>query len=193
MNIPNLSVTINGIALSAPRVPRQSEVLTAETLSFICTLHGEFGTRAAALGQREDDVGTNPVIEASWRSLIGQHLGDPAPTIVRPRCLGRREVRMFRQGQPLSAGLVDFGIHVHRNARALLAEGRAPFVELPPTHREEEVELWQDIFTRAEQLLEIPAGTIRAIHLNPRGAAQSRAVTHAAGVAAGPHPARAAA
>ncbi|GAA3066987.1 MULTISPECIES: hypothetical protein [Actinomycetes] len=174
MNTPELSITINGIALSAPRVPRQKEVLTAEALSFLAALHEEFGARAAALGVREDGSGADPVIEASWRALITKQLAEPASSIVRPRCLGRREGRMFHRGEALSAGLVDFGIHVHHNARRLLAEGRAPYVELPPFDREEEVTLWQEIFSRTEQLLELPEGTIRAIHLNKRAAAETR-------------------
>ncbi|MDZ5077750.1 hypothetical protein [Nesterenkonia sp. HG001] len=174
MNTPELSITINGIALSAPRVPRQKEVLTAEALSFLARLHEEFGARATALGVREDGAGADLIIEASWRALITKQLAEPASSIVRPRCLGRREGRMFYRGEALSAGLVDFGIHVHHSARRLLAEGRAPFVELPSFEQEEEVALWQEIFSRAEQLLEIPDGTIRAIHLNPRAAAEAR-------------------
>ncbi|GAB3186900.1 hypothetical protein [Nesterenkonia suensis] len=173
MNTPERSITINGIALSAPRVPRQKEVLTGEALSFLAALHEEFGARAAALGV-QGGAGADLIIEASWKALITKQLAEPIRSIVRPRCLGRREGRMFYRGEALSAGLVDFGIHIHHNARRLLAEGRAPFVELPSFEREEEVALWQEIFSRTEQLMGIPAGTIRAIHLNPRAAAEAR-------------------
>ena len=171
MNSPD-SITINGITLSAPRVPRQKEVFSADALSFLARLHREFGRRAAASAPQEQGSPHSPEtggeLERSWRALVERHLAEPVPSFITPRRLSRPEGRIISGGEPLSAGLTDFGLHLSRNARRLLAEGRAPFVSLLGIETEEELELWQDLFLRAEEMLGLPDGTIRAIHISPR-------------------------
>lgn len=170
MNTPS-SITINGITLTGPRVPRQNEVLTADALSFLATLHREFGPRVEALdavdGASEEALGEAEEVAASWHALIEKQLSEPPCTFITPRGLARKEGRILFEGQPLSAGIVDFGLHIFRNARRLMAEGRAPFISLLGLESEEELLLWQDLFIRAEELAGLPDGTIRAIHLGP--------------------------
>ncbi|MCT1607304.1 hypothetical protein M3B43_08190 [Nesterenkonia massiliensis] len=183
-----MSIEINGIALSSQRAPRQNEVLTADALSFLAALHRQFWARVTELeeaGALSEGVSVaaqdgDDVVELSWNAFMAHLLSTPPSTIVRPRGLARREQRMLCQGTPLSAGLVDLGLYLHRNARRLLAEGRAPFVELPLLESEEEVQLWQDIFTAAERLLGLPARSVRAIHLQPKQRAFHREQTRLA-------------
>lgn len=170
MNTPS-SITINGITLTGPRVPRQNEVLTADALSFLAALHREFGPRVEALdavdGASDEALGEAGDVAASWHALIERQLSEPPCAFITPRGLARKEGRILFEGQPLSAGIVDFGLHIFRNARTLMAEGRAPFISLLGLESEEELQLWQDLFVRAEELAGLPDGTIRAIHLGP--------------------------
>lgn len=170
MNTPN-SITINGITLTGPRAPRQNEVFTADALSFLATLHREFAPRVEALdavdGASDEALGEAEGFAASWHALIEKQLTEPPCTFITPRGLARPEGRILRDGKPLSAGIVDFGLHIYRNARPLMAEGRAPFISLLGLESEEELHLWQDLFVRAEELVGLPDGTIRAIHLGP--------------------------
>lgn len=155
------TITINGITLTGPAVARQNELFTAAALEFLATLHKEFGHRVAALGLK---VGTHSA--KGWQDLVDRHLTEPPSSFISPRRLSRAEDRILCGSGPISAGIVDFGLHVHRNSRRLLSEGRAPFVSLPGTEGEEELQLWQELFIRAEELLDLPEGTIRAIHLS---------------------------
>lgn len=172
---PSNAITINGIMLTAARAPRQNEVFTADALSFLSSLHREFGSRIAALDptqlQPERNFAPSPAgqqeraleAEASWKALVDKHLAPSDCAFATPRRLARSEDRIFSQGQPLSAGLVDFGLHIHRCARRLVAAKRAPFISLLGLESEEELEIWQEMFARAEELIGLPAGTIRAI------------------------------
>lgn len=160
-------ITINGITLTGPTAPRQKELLTADALQFLAQLHREFGSRAAALGtrspgHRDREHGDRA---AEWKQLVARNLAEPPSTYVYPRRLDRPETFICCDGQPISAGIVDFALHIHRNARRLLNEGRAPFMSLIGMEGEEELRLWQDLFIRSEELLEIPACSIRAIHM----------------------------
>ncbi|GAA1144511.1 hypothetical protein [Nesterenkonia lutea] len=172
---PGNAITINGITLTAARAPRQNEVFTADALTFLSSLHREFGARIAELEPGEPQPQQNnrggvtgqqdpaAEAEASWRALVEKHLAQTDCAFATPRRLTRSEDRIFSQGQPLSGGLVDFGLHIHRCARRLVSEGRAPFISLLGLESEQELEIWQEMFARAEELIGLPAGTIRAI------------------------------
>lgn len=157
------TITINGVSLSSPAVPRQNELFTGAALDFLAELHREFAPRMEALGFGGKPAGA----PADWQALVGRYLAQPQSGFISPRRLLRTENKILCDGSPMSAGIVDFGLHLHRCARRLLNEGRAPFVSLPTIETEEELQLWQDLFTRAEQLMGLPDGTIRAIHLGP--------------------------
>ncbi|WP_150462223.1 hypothetical protein [Nesterenkonia ebinurensis] len=149
--------------LAGPEVPRQNELFTAATLEFLGVLHQEFGPRVEALGSD----GTRRSSTRDWALLVDQHLSEPPSSFISPQRLARAQDKVICNGTGISAGLVDFGLHIFRNAQRLLNDGRAPFVSLPGTESEEELQVWQELFIRAEQLLELPEGTIRAIHLRP--------------------------
>jgi malate synthase len=88
---------------------------------------------------------------------------DPLPTIVvRPRGWHLDERHLLVDGEPSAAALVDFGLHFFHNAAELLARGSGPYFYLPKLESHHEAQLWQDVFTDAQQLLGIEYGTIRA-------------------------------
>ena len=91
-----------------------------------------------------------------------------APTIVmRPRGWHMVEKHLLYVDQedrarPTVAGLVDFGLYFFHNAKELIARGAGPYFYLAKIESHLEAELWNNIFTYAEERLEIPYGTIRA-------------------------------
>ncbi len=85
------------------------------------------------------------------------------PTIVvRPRGWHLPEKHMLINATPVAGGIVDFGLYFFHNARRLLAQGKGPYFYLPKIENHLEARLWNDIFVLAQDLLDIPQGTIRA-------------------------------
>src|SRR5262249_23461865 len=64
--------------------------------------------------------------------------------------------------RPIPASIFDFGLSFFHNARALVEKGSGPYYYLPKLESHLEARLWNDIFARAEELLGIRRGTIRA-------------------------------
>ncbi|GAB3271955.1 malate synthase [Arthrobacter pigmenti] len=94
--------------------------------------------------------------------LRHQQLTDMPTIVVRPRGWHLPEKHMLVDGTPVAGALVDFGLHFFHNARRLLAAGRGPYFYLPKIENHLEARLWNDIFILAQDLLDIPQGTIRA-------------------------------
>jgi malate synthase len=87
----------------------------------------------------------------------------PYPTIVvRPRGWHLDERHLEVEGLPAVGALVDFGLYFFHNAAELLARGSGPYFYLPKMESYREAELWNDVFTFAQEHLGIPVGTIRA-------------------------------
>jgi malate synthase len=87
----------------------------------------------------------------------------PYPTIVmRPRGWHLDERHLPVDGEPAVGALVDFGLYFFHNASELLARGSGPYFYLPKMESYKEAELWNDVFTHAQDALGIPQGTIRA-------------------------------
>ena len=95
-------------------------------------------------------------------------LGDETPTIVmRPRGwhLVEKHLRYTdRAGlrSPASGSLVDFGLYIFHNAHELIERGSGPYFYIAKIENHLEARLWDDVFTFAENALNIPHGTIRA-------------------------------
>src|ERR671910_92266 len=92
-------------------------------------------------------------------------VADPASTPVvlpRPRGWHFDEAHLLRDGRPVVAALVDFGLHFFHNARELLAAGSGPYYYLPKMESHLEARLWDDVFTHAEAALGVPHGSVRA-------------------------------
>ena len=104
--------------------------------------------------------------ELSFTSPEGKEyaIADPekVPVIVpRPRGWHLDEAHLTVDGTPVAGGLVDFGLYFFHNATELLARGSGPYFYLPKLESHLEARLWNDVFTHAQEALEVPHGTIR--------------------------------
>ena len=88
--------------------------------------------------------------------------GKPAVLMPRPRGWHLNERHLLVGGEPMVGALVDFGLYFFHNARELLERGSGPYFYLPKMESHLEARLWNEVFTAAEQALDIPHGTIRA-------------------------------
>jgi malate synthase len=84
-----------------------------------------------------------------------------ATLLIRPRGWHLPERHVLIDGEPVSASLFDFGMHMARNAREQLERGSGPYFYLPKLESHLEARLWADAFAFAEDALDLPAGTIR--------------------------------
>ncbi|MFC0529526.1 malate synthase A [Phytohabitans kaempferiae] len=93
-------------------------------------------------------------------------LGEQTATIVvRPRGWHLTEKHIVVDGRPISASLVDFGLHFYHCAQRLIDAGRGPYFYLPKLETHLEARLWNDVFRFAQNYVGIPQGTIRATTL----------------------------
>ena len=65
----------------------------------------------------------------------------PATMLVRPRGWHLEENNITVDGKPMSAGLVDFGLHIFHNGKLLADSGRGPFYYLPKIESYQEARL----------------------------------------------------
>jgi malate synthase len=84
-----------------------------------------------------------------------------ATLLIRPRGWHLPERHALVDGEPVSASLFDFGLHMARNAREQLERGSGPYFYLPKLESHLEARLWADAFGLAEEELGLPHGTIR--------------------------------
>ncbi len=84
-----------------------------------------------------------------------------ATLMIRPRGWHLPERHVVVDGEPISASLFDFGLHMARNAREQLDRGTGPYFYLPKLESHEEARLWASAFELAEERLGIPHGSIR--------------------------------
>lgn len=117
------------------------------------TIEGQINLRDAV---RRDIAYTSP--EGKDYRLAPQ----PATLIVRPRGWHLVEKHVLVDGRPVSGSLFDFGLFFFHNARQLIADGSGPYFYLPKMESHLEARLWNDVFVRAQTLLGIPPGTIKA-------------------------------
>ncbi|MGF1462925.1 MAG: malate synthase A [Maricaulaceae bacterium] len=87
---------------------------------------------------------------------------DPAVLIVRARGWHLEEAHVEIDGQPMSAGLFDFGLYLFHNHAALKANATGPYFYLPKLEGAAEAALWGEVFAAAEDALGLDRGTARA-------------------------------
>ena len=87
---------------------------------------------------------------------------NPAVLLVRPRGWHLPEEHIEVDGEPMSGGLVDFGLYFFHNAKNQIAQGTGPYFYLPKMESHKEAALWNDVFVHAQNALGIPVGTIKA-------------------------------
>ena len=89
-------------------------------------------------------------------------LGEEIATLlIRPRGWHLPERHAVVDGEPVSASLFDFGLHMARNAREQLERGSGPYFYLPKLESHLEARLWADAFALAEEELRLPRGSVR--------------------------------
>ena len=88
-----------------------------------------------------------------------------ATLMVRPRGWHLVERHFEVEGDPISASLFDFGLFVVHNSNELRRRGSGPYLYVPKLEHHLEARLWNDVFRRSEELLNLPDGTIRATAL----------------------------
>ncbi len=86
---------------------------------------------------------------------------ETATMLVRPRGWHLVENGITVDGKPMSASLVDFGLHIFHNGKLLADSGRGPFYYLPKMEAYQEARLWNDVFNFAQVFVGIPNGTIK--------------------------------
>jgi malate synthase len=86
----------------------------------------------------------------------------PATLFVRPRGLHLPEKHFLVHGRPVPGALLDFGLYIFHNARALREIGTGPYFYLPKLESHLEARLWNDVFLHAQKTLGLPSGTIKA-------------------------------
>jgi malate synthase len=85
-----------------------------------------------------------------------------ATLLVRPRGWHLVEKHMLIDGEPVSGSLFDFGLYFFHNARERVRLGSGVYLYLPKLQHYIEARLWNNVFTRAESLLGLPHGTVKA-------------------------------
>jgi len=90
---------------------------------------------------------------------------DTATIVARPRGWHLVEKHILVDGRPISASLVDFGLHFFHCAQRLIDAGSGPYFYLPKLESHREARLWNDVFRFAQTYVGIPQGTIRATTL----------------------------
>ncbi|KAI7859476.1 malate synthase A [Circinella umbellata] len=87
--------------------------------------------------------------------------GKLAVLLVRPRGWHMVESHLLVDGEPTSASIFDFGLYFFHNAKELIKRGKGPYFYLPKMESHLEARLWNDIFNVAQDMIQIPRGTIR--------------------------------
>ncbi len=85
-----------------------------------------------------------------------------ATLLVRPRGLHLPEKHIAVEDGPLAGSFFDFGLYLFHNGRRLLDRGTGPYLYLPKLESHLEARLWNDVFTFAEETLDLPHGSIKA-------------------------------
>ena len=115
-------------------------------------VEGQVNLRDAAAGTIAlDDKGKHYKLNATTATLIA-----------RPRGWHLDEAHMIVDGERVAGAIFDFGLYVFHNAKALIARGSGPYFYLPKLEHYLEARLWNNVFTTAQSMLDLPIGTIRA-------------------------------
>ena len=85
-----------------------------------------------------------------------------AVLLVRPRGLHLNERHLLFNDQEASGSLVDFGLYVFHNTKTMLENGTAPYFYLPKLEHYLEARWWNEVFTFAENYLNVPVGRFKA-------------------------------
>jgi malate synthase len=85
-----------------------------------------------------------------------------ATLLVRPRGWHLPEKHLRVDGQLASGSLFDFAIYFFHNARYRVEHRSGVYLYLPKLQHYLEARLWNDVFAKAQKLLDLPQGSIKA-------------------------------
>jgi len=85
-----------------------------------------------------------------------------ATLLVRPRGWHLSEKHVRVDGEVASASLFDFAMYFFHNARHRVEQGSGIYLYLPKMQHHLEARLWNDVIVRAQELLGVPRGTVKA-------------------------------
>ena len=85
-----------------------------------------------------------------------------ATLLVRPRGWHLHEKHILVDGAPASGSLFDFAMYFFHNAQERLSQGSGTYLYLPKLEHYLEARLWNDVFVKAQEMLGVPQGTIKA-------------------------------
>ncbi len=85
-----------------------------------------------------------------------------ATIVVRPRGWHLPEKHILVEGVEVSGSLVDFALYLANCGKLQIERGQGPYFYLAKMESHLEARLWNDVFIRAQEILGIPRGTIRA-------------------------------
>lgn len=88
-----------------------------------------------------------------------------ATIVVRPRGWHLPEKHILVDGVETSGAIVDFALYLSHSGKAQIARGQGPYFYLAKMESHLEARLWNDVFIRAQEIVGIPRGTIRATAL----------------------------
>jgi len=113
-------------------------------------------------GQRNLSDALNRTIRLDTGEKVYELNERVATLLVRPRGWHLLERHFEVDGRPIPGPLFDFGLYLLRNHAQLRELGSGPYFYLPKLESHLEARLWNRVFVRAQELLGIPVGTIRA-------------------------------
>lgn len=85
-----------------------------------------------------------------------------ATLLVRPRGWHLPEKHVTVDGKTASGSLFDFALYFFHNAAERLERGSGTYLYLPKLEHYLEARLWNEVFVRAQELLSLPVGTVKA-------------------------------
>ncbi|MDX1612641.1 MAG: malate synthase A, partial [Candidatus Thermoplasmatota archaeon] len=87
---------------------------------------------------------------------------ETATLFVRPRGLHLVQPELLVDDEVVAGCLMDFGLYVFHNAKVRAARGEGTYFYLPKLESHLEARWWNEVFTHAEDALDLERGTIRA-------------------------------
>ena len=102
------------------------------------------------------------LIDESKGKTYTLNLESQTSLFVRPRGLHLSEKNILMDGSPISASIFDFAMYVYHNYQSRHDAGLGIYFYIPKLENANESQLWDDMFTLAEDELGIPRGSIRA-------------------------------
>jgi len=125
----------------------------AHSPTWEATLDGQLNMRDAVRGTIEH------VTPEGKRYRLNKQV---ATLLVRPRGWHLSEKHVLVDGQVASASLFDFAMFFFHNARYRAMHDKGIYFYLPKLEHYLEARLWNDVFIRAQEMLDIPQVTIKA-------------------------------